>query len=71
MVEKNIKKQPSVDDHKKLKNICDKYSVTFMTSIFHEKFIDIVKDLDKSISKIPSHEVHNEKLVKQMLKILI
>ena len=58
----------SVDDHKKLKNICDKYSVTFMTSIFHEKFIDIVKDLDKSISKIPSHEVHNEKLVKQMVE---
>ena len=37
-----------------------------MTSIFHEKFITIAKDLDKTISKIPSHEVHNEKLVKMV-----
>ena len=58
----------SSDDHRKLKNICDKYSVTFMTSIFHEKFINITKDLDNSISKIPSHEVHNKKLVSKMVE---
>ena len=57
----------SIDDHMKLKNICDKYSVKFMTSIFHEKFINIEKNLNKSISKIPSHEVHNKKLVKKMV----
>tara|TARA_B100000035_G_scaffold311873_1_gene322202 strand:+ start:2240 stop:3049 length:810 start_codon:yes stop_codon:yes gene_type:complete len=58
----------SINDHQKLKSICDKYSVKFMTSIFHEKFITIAKDLDKTISKIPSHEVHNEKLVKKMVE---
>ena len=45
MMEEEIYKKAalSIDDHMKLKNICDKYSVKFMTSIFHEKFINITK----------------------------
>ena len=55
------------EDHEKLKKICDENSIEFMTSIFHEKFIDVASGLNNSISKIPSHEVHNEKLVRKMI----
>ncbi len=58
----------SIDDHVYLKKVCDENNVLFMTSIFNKKFIEIVRKLDVNISKIPSHEIHNEGLVHEVAK---
>ena len=54
----------SIDNHIFLKKVCDENNVLFMTSIFNEKYIEIVKNLNVKISKIPSHEVYNNSLVR-------
>jgi N,N'-diacetyllegionaminate synthase len=63
------KAQLSQDDHILLKNICEKNSVEFLTSVFNKNDLDFLRTLDMNMVKIPSHEVHNLELIQSAAKI--
>ena len=57
------KAQLSQDDHKLLKNICEKNSVKFLTSVFNKNDLPFLGKLDMDMIKVPSHEVYNLELI--------
>ena len=57
------KAELSDKDHFDLKKICKDNSVEFMTSIFNQESLDLLKKLEMKIVKIPSHENYNKNLV--------
>ena len=69
------KAQLNEASHKKLKKICKHYNVKFFTSVFNIKDVSMLKKINKSIIKIPSHEIYNLELIQKCLnsfnKILI
>jgi len=69
------KAQLSFKDHIKLKKICLKNRVGFFTSLFNINDVSMLRKINKSIIKIPSHEIHNRDLIKKCLinfdKVLI
>lgn len=62
------KAELSFDDHYELKNLCKKYNIDFLTSIFNLNDIDFLHKLQKKFIKIPSHEIYNIDLIKECLK---
>jgi N,N'-diacetyllegionaminate synthase len=58
----------SYDDHIKLKKICIKNKVKFITSIFNSNDLNFLSKLEKRFIKIPSHEVYNLDLITKCLK---
>lgn len=58
----------SMKDHYFLKRVCKKNNVDFCTSIFNIHDIKFLKKLNNKIIKIPSHEIHNIKLIKECIK---
>jgi len=57
------KAQLSQDDHRLLKNICEKNSVKFLTSVFNKKDLQFLGELNMDMIKVPSHEVYNLELI--------
>jgi len=57
------KAQLSQDDHLLLKNICEKNSVKFLTSVFNKNDLQFLGELNMDMIKIPSHEVYNLELI--------
>ena len=62
------KAQLTAKDHFILKKECKKNNLEFCTSIFSLKDLPFLKKLNKKIIKIPSHEVHNLKLIKKCVR---
>jgi len=56
----------SFDDHIFLKNECEKNGVEFLTSIFCIKDLSIIEKLNLKTIKIPSHEIYNRLLIKEL-----
>ena len=52
------------ETHVKLKKICNKYKIKFLTSIFNPMDYEIIKSLELDSIKIPSPENRNEELIK-------
>lgn len=50
--------------HIKLKKICNKYKIEFLTSLFNPEDYEIIKNLKLDSIKIPSPENRNKKLIK-------
>ena len=69
------KAQLSIDDHKKLIQICKSYDVEFLTSVFNIKDIQFLKELNLKMIKIPSTEVYDLRLIEKCIstfnKVLI
>jgi len=63
------KAQLSKGDHFFLKDICEKNSVQFLTSIFNINDLEFLKDLEMNMIKIPSHEVNNLELIEATAEI--
>ena len=59
------KAELSDQDHSKLVDLCKKYKVNFLTSVFNIKDIEFVSKLSNEAIKIPSHEVYNLDLIKE------
>ena len=57
------KAQLSHDDHLLLKFVCETKSVKFLTSVFNVNDLEFLSRLNMDMVKIPSHEVHNKKLM--------
>lgn len=49
--------------HYDLYNFCKENDIEFLTSVFNPNDLDMVAEIDNSIIKIPSHEVHNSELL--------
>ena len=65
-----IKKlQFSIQDFKRLKNICKKYKIEFMCSVFDLKTFKLLKKLNLKRFKIPSGEINNYPLVIELGKL--
>ncbi len=62
------KAELSRDQHHKLKKICDKNNVQFLTSIFNIDDVEFLKSLSSDLIKIPSHEIGNFNLISSTLK---
>ena len=63
------KAQLSQDDHLLLKNICEKNSVKFMTSVFNKNDLEFLSELNMDMIKVPSHEVYNLELIEATVEI--
>ena len=63
------KAQISAEDHLLLMEICEKYSVQFLTSVFNINDLNFLGQLDLDMIKIPSHEVYNLDLIKAASEI--
>ena len=63
------KAELSDKDHYELVNLCKKYNVKFLTSVFNISDLKFVSELSNHSIKIPSHEVYNLKLIKQSCEI--
>ena len=50
--------------HIKLKKICNKYKIKFLTSLFNPEDYEIIKNLKLDSIKIPSPENRNKELIK-------
>ena len=59
------KAELSDDNHKTLVDLCKKYNVKFLTSLFNIKDLKFVSQLSNNAIKIPSHEVYNLELIKK------
>ena len=59
------KAELSDEKHFTLVQLCKKYNVKFLTSVFNIKDLDFVLSLSNEAIKIPSHEVYNLELIKQ------
>lgn len=65
-----IKKlQFSIQDFKRLKNICKKYKIEFMCSVFDLKTFNLLKKLNLKRFKIPSGEINNYPLLIELGKL--
>ena len=53
------KAELSDENHKALVDLCKKYNVKFLTSLFNIKDLKFVSQLSNNAIKIPSHEVYN------------
>ena len=53
------------ENHKSLVELCKKYKINFLTSVFNISDIKFVSELSDSAIKIPSHEVYNLELIKK------
>ncbi len=58
------KAQLSQEQHHELMDHCKKKNTDFLTSIFNIDDINFLSELNKSIIKIPSHEIYNLDLIK-------
>jgi len=59
------KAELSDENHYKLVELCKKYKVHFLTSVFNINDISFVSKLSDAAIKIPSHEVYNLDLIKE------
>ena len=62
------KAELSINDHKKIINYCKKLKIGFLTSVFNLNDLKRLKKLNLSEMKIPSHEIHNDKLISEVTK---
>jgi len=62
------KAQLTEEDHLKLKKLCKKYNVKFLTSVFNKKDITFLKRINRECIKIPSHEIYNLDLIKEAIR---
>jgi sialic acid synthase SpsE len=67
---KQIYEKAELNDEKHfiLKKICKKNDIGFFTSVFNKNDLPFLKKLNKSIIKIPSHEIYNINLISDCLK---
>ena len=56
------------DQFKELYKFCSSNNIKFCTSIFNIKDFDLFQELDFDLIKIPSHEVYNLQLIKEVTK---
>ena len=54
------------EKHHLLKNICDESGIQFLTSIFNLEDTIWLSELNNKIIKVPSHEVYNTELIKNL-----
>tara|TARA_B100000035_G_scaffold82050_1_gene68774 strand:+ start:1779 stop:2591 length:813 start_codon:yes stop_codon:yes gene_type:complete len=59
------KAELSDQNHFTLVELCKKYNVKFLTSIFNVNELDFISNLSDEAIKIPSHEVYNLKLIEK------
>ena len=57
------KAELSIDDHKLLIKLCQKYNINFLSSCFSLEDALLLKNLNQKKIKIPSFEVRNSKLI--------
>ena len=62
------KAELSDQNHLTLINLCKKYKVKFLTSVFNANDIEFVSKLSDEAVKIPSHEIYNLDLIKKSSK---
>ena len=62
------KAELSDQNHSKLVDLCKKYKVNFLTSVFNINEIEFVSRLSNEAIKIPSPEVYNLDLIKEACK---
>lgn len=62
------KAELSDEKHFKLIDLCKKYNVKFLTSVFNINELEFVSNLSDLAIKIPSHEVYNLDLIKASCK---
>lgn len=62
------KAQLSQGNHHFLKNICEKNSVQFMTSVFNKNDLEFLSELNMNAIKVPSHEVYNLELIQATIR---
>ncbi len=60
------KAELSEKDHVELKNTCESNGIEFLTSIFNVKHLEFLKSLGMGKIKIPSHEIYNIDLIKNV-----
>lgn len=63
------KAQLSQEQHSKLKDICIKNKVKFLTSVFNIKHLDFVSKINSEAIKIPSHEIYNLPLIEKSTQL--
>ena len=56
------------EKHYLLKDICEKNSIQFMTSVFNINDIEFLVELSTNMIKIPSHEIYNLNLIKSAVE---
>jgi len=54
------------EKHQLLKQQCDKVGISFLTSIFNIEDVGWLSKLNGKIIKVPSHEVYNSELIKEL-----
>ena len=59
------KAELSDDNHSTLIDLCNKYKVKFLTSVFNINDIEFIANLSNEAIKIPSPEVYNLDLIKR------
>ena len=60
------KAELSRDQHYELKEFCESLDILFLTSIFNIKDAQWLCELSDSAIKIPSHEIYNLDLIKEV-----
>lgn len=63
------KAQLSKNDHFLLKEYCENNAVQFLTSVFNINDLEFLGGMGMKMIKIPSHEVHNIKLIKAAVEL--
>ena len=61
------KAQLTHEKHLELINICKKYDINFLTSVFNSNDVEFVSTLINSV-KIPSSEMNNQELIESIIK---
>ena len=61
------KAQLTHEKHLELINICKKYDINFLTSVFNSNDVEFVSTLINSV-KIPSSEMNNKELIQSIIK---
>ena len=60
------KAELSPEQHVELSIYCKSIDISFLTSIFNYKDVEWIRNLSMDTIKIPSHEVHNNKLISKV-----
>ena len=62
------KAELSSENHKKLFELCEKFKIKFLKSVFNINDLEFLSELSSEAIKIPSHEVYNLELIKAACK---
>ncbi len=59
------KAELSDQNHKSLFDLCKKYKVHFLTSVFNPSDLNLISKISNEAIKIPSHEIYNKDLIEK------